>query len=163
MNNITSAQYLHVGIAIAIFSMCDFEVTFHVMTMTWKVNLTQHWVPQSCRLLVLFLFTCLFSHFYMICFILTQEYFTSWSLHMIQIHHPTLKVKRGRRRGTSTYSQSALWRGMPLNLGVFSWASLFCVQAKEVHCAGRHPEKRGELGAVVCWCFCSARALKRPE
>lgn len=27
VNNITSAQYLHVGIAIAIFSMCDFEVT----------------------------------------------------------------------------------------------------------------------------------------
>ena len=92
-----------------------------------------------------------------------RKNFTSWSSHIILIHHPALKETRGRRRGTSTYSQSALWRGMPLNLGVFSCASLFCVQAKEVHCAGRHPEKRGELGAVVCWCFCSAAALKRPE
>lgn len=34
---------------------------------------------------------CLHAHFYSICVILTQEYITSWSSHIILIHHPPLK------------------------------------------------------------------------
>lgn len=81
-------------------------------------------------------------------------------------HHTSPSAQREEREGEREkhiFSECIVEWGMPLNLGVFSCTSLFCVQAMEVHCVGRHPEKRGELGAVVCRCFCSARALKRPE
>lgn len=42
----------------------------------------------------------------------------------------------------------------------FSRGSFFCAQAEEVHCVGRHPEKRGELGAAVCPAL---KPLKGPE